>query len=138
MTILLDTSVLVAAFTKDAQSERAEHWLDRAAPFLVSDWAAAEFSSAIRIKVRQGYLEAAFVPEVESFFDAWSRRQGGHRPVAQTDHITARVLVSRHVGLRAPDALHLAIALRVGAAWATFDHQQQEAALAEGLEIFAP
>jgi predicted nucleic acid-binding protein len=136
--VLLDTSVLVAAFTKDAQSERAEHWLDRAAPFLVSDWAAAEFSSAIRTKVRQGYLEAPFVQEVETFFDAWSRRQGGHRPVISTDHVVARLLVSRHVGLRAPDALHLAIALRLGAVMATFDRQQEGVALAEGLEIFVP
>jgi uncharacterized protein len=138
LTILLDTSVLVAAFTKDAQSERAEQWLDRAAPFLVSDWAAAEFSSAIRNKVRQGYLEAPLVPEIETFFDAWSHRQGGNRPVVSADHVTARLLVSQHAGLRAPDALHLAIALRLRAVMATFDQQQQDAALAEGLEVFAP
>ncbi|WP_269515507.1 type II toxin-antitoxin system VapC family toxin [Brevundimonas subvibrioides] len=138
MNVVLDTSVLVAAFTEDAHSLEAEAWLDRDAPFLVSDWAAAEFSAAIRTKVRQGYLKVELVPEVEAIFDSWTRDQGGKYPVQASDHVSARLLVVRHERLRAPDALHLAIALRLNAAIATFDRCLQQASLVEGMPAFAP
>lgn len=129
--------MLVAAFTEDAHSSQAEAWLDRDVPFLVSDWAAAEFSAAIRTKVRRGYLRVELVPEIEAIFDSWTRDQGGRHSVQPGDHLSARLLVVRHDGLRAPDALHLAIALRLNAAIATFDRRLDEASIAEGLPVFA-
>ena len=53
MNVALDTSVLVAAFTKDAHSLQAEAWLDRDVPFLVSDWAAVEFSAALKDEIKK-------------------------------------------------------------------------------------
>lgn len=137
MSVLLDTSVLVAAFTPDPHSQRAETWLDHDILFSISDWAAAEFSSAIRNKVRQGYIRADAVDSIETLFDAWTQNQGGRRPVQSSDHLVARRLVSRHEGLRAPDALHLAVAMRLGLPLGTFDERQQWAAAAEGLPAFS-
>ena len=48
MNVYLDASVLVALFTRDAFTQRANDFLDAELPILVvSDFAAAEFASAV-------------------------------------------------------------------------------------------
>lgn len=136
--MLLDTSVIVAAFTPDPHSEKAERYLNAPEHFLVSDWAAAEFSAAIRNKVRQGLVRNDGVKAVETAFDDWTRRLGGRQRLSPDDTPLARRLVVTHPLLRAPDALHIAIAMRLSAALATFDDRQSAAAVLEAVPRFAP
>jgi predicted nucleic acid-binding protein len=135
LTVSLDTSVLVALYAKDAHTSLARTLLARLGPIIVSDWAAAEFSTAIRLKVRQGILSPAMLDAVEAGFDEWLEQIGARRPVLSEDHVSARALVRRHAGLRAPDALHIATAMRLDAGLATFDARQAEVSRREGLTV---
>ena len=136
MTVLLDASVLVAAFTPDIHSAQAERWLHASDPLVVSDWAAVEFSAAIRNKVRQGFVRGDRIDAVEAAFDDWTTRLGARQQVLAQDHLKARALVIKHPLLRAPDALHIAIAVRLTARFATFDERQAAAALLESVPLF--
>ncbi len=129
---------MVAAFTPDLHSAKAEAMLTRSDVFVISEWAAAEFSSALRNKVRQGVVHADKVDLVEAAFDRFAGRLDGLKPVLAQDHVLARALVKRWGLLRAPDALHIAIALRLADQFGTFDERQADAALGEGLFRFAP
>jgi uncharacterized protein len=57
----LDTSVLVAAITKESGSPSVRDWLAAREPgeLATSAWVATEFHSALGIKVRSGGLSAA-------------------------------------------------------------------------------
>lgn len=71
---------------------------------------------------------------------AFDRLMTDFRPVAMIDADVrrARTLVIGHDGLRAPDALHLAIVERLGAALATFDLTLRDAATAIGIDVLIP
>lgn len=130
--------MIVAAFTPDLHSANAERCLDASELFVVSEWTAAEFSAAIRNKVRQGLVHAHKLDLVEAAFDRWTGGLGGLKPVLAQDHGLARELTKKWTLLRAPDALHIAVALRLADRFATFDERQADAALGEGLLRFAP
>lgn len=138
MTVLVDASVLVGAFTPDIHSAQAERWLEACDTPVVSDWAAAEFSAAIRNKVRQGVVRADRIAAVEAAFDDWTASLAVRQQVLAQDHLKARALVIKHPLLRAPDALHIAIAVRLSASLATFDERQGEVAAFERVALFAP
>ena len=132
----LDTSLLVAALTNEAATERVQVWLSNqdAAHLMISDWVLTEFSSALSIKVRTGALS----PD--------------HRALALTkmarltkESLTILSISGRHfrtaaqfsdqyaLGLRAGDALHLAIAQENGAQLCTLDVRLAESAKALGV-----
>lgn len=59
MIFFLDTSVLVAALTHEAETEHRLRWLGEQGPqhLAISDWAPAEFSSVLAIRPRSGHIE---------------------------------------------------------------------------------
>lgn len=71
---------------------------------------------------------------IEDGLDTWARRSRivSFEPACLDD---ARRLLRRHSRLRAPDALHLAIAAWHGLDIATLDGVLRDAALAEGLKV---
>ena len=138
MIVSLDTSVLVAALTEEeARSRDAVRMLQNPEVWLISDWAAAEFSAAIRVKARRGELQENKVGLVEASLDTLIARLGGAFPVEAGDHRRSRELIIADGGVRAPDALHIVAAQRVGASLATFDPDQARAARAIGVSTYA-
>ncbi len=104
---------------------------------VVSQWVAAEFSSALSLQARQGRVEAEDVAEAERNFDGLLQDEFRLEAVIGSDLVRARRMVVRDGGLKAPDALHLAIAERLGCVLATFDVPLDRAARNFGIETLA-
>ncbi|MFC5346137.1 type II toxin-antitoxin system VapC family toxin [Brevundimonas staleyi] len=137
MIVTLDTSVLVAALTEEeSRSHDAVRMLQNPEVWLISDWAAAEFSAAIRAKARRGELQESKVGLVDASLDALIARLGGAFPIEAGDHRRSRELIVEDGGIRAPDALHIVAAQRLGVSLATFDLHQARAAEALGVPVY--
>lgn len=134
----LDTNLLLAACLAETESLRVRPWLERAAGALTtSDWAVAEFVSALGIKLRRGELTAVqadaahsillaeFLPAVEL-----------HESDADILRAAPLLLKEDSLGLRGGDALHLALCLRLKrAALATADQVLARAARHFGVAV---
>lgn len=122
MTTYLDASVLVSLLVDDANTAQARELNSRARLVGVSHWTLVECSSAFSKLMRMGRLSAEEVAELEQMLDRWTSRGPRMVPTTIEDFEEARSFVRRSVsGLRAADALHLAIAARERLELATFD-----------------
>ena len=131
-----DASLLVALIVPDALSERAVRFLDCDPTLLISDFAAAEFASALALRFRTAALTRDEAQAAFSTFDAWSSRFGERLAITTGDVTRSEQLLRRmDLNLRAPDAINLCIAQRHGAVVATFDVRMADAARALGLEV---
>ena len=139
MTIYLDTSVVASLFTTDTHSDRAAAWLPAVSSRLaLSEWTIAEFSSALAIMERARRLPANDRSRAEAAFDSWVSRQRSAHPLGPGDAITARrFILGVARPLRAGDALHLALAQRLGFSLATFDGGMAAAATDLGIAVEA-
>lgn len=110
-------------FVVDAHSQRVTAWLRRTSEAsTLSDWTLAEFTSVVAIGQRGGRVPAALRASAELTLNAWIAQRGGALAVESADIRQARSLIQASgAALRAPDALHLAIAMRHGCVVATFD-----------------
>ena len=135
MTVYVDTSVLVAGFTEDAQTERATAWLRTGPALLVSSWTGAEFSAAVRRKALRGELDDDGMAAAECMMNRLLRNPAAFRPVVPADIEEARILVCRCPPLRAPDALHLAVTRRLAVPLATLDGGLRKAAVACAADV---
>jgi len=73
--VYLDASVLVALLTNDPLTPRADAFMRANTPTLiVSDFAAAEFASAMARRVRTGGITPDEARLAFSTFDAWAAR----------------------------------------------------------------
>ena len=138
MTFYLDTSVIVSWLIGDVNSGRADGWLagHNQAQLAVSDWSIPEVSSALARLIRMKRLTNAdwtrglqkFSAMRTSNFETLSVRTGHFgRAAALVDQYT--------LGLRAPDALHLAVAESVGATMVTFDDRLADACRAVDVKL---
>ena len=134
MSTYVDTSVIVSFFIRDNHAEAARRWAEAGPQVAISDWTMTEFSSALSHQVRLGSLSDRERKAAELAFDRWAAR-GLVLEVARERFQDARVLIQAHRRLRAPDALHLAIARHEGLRLATLDRDLHDAAVAEGLEV---
>lgn len=115
--VYLDTSVVVALLVPEPQSAAVRAWFAGFEDIPVgSDWLLSEFASAIAIKLRRGELTEANARQVHKEFGLLAASGLRLIPVSRTAFQQAAELAKqyRH-GLRAADALHLAVALEVGA-----------------------
>lgn len=122
--IYFDTSAAVPLFVREPASAAVDAWLETCSdPLLSSDWIVTEFASALSIKERSGMLGAKDARAAWRGFEAFC--ESGLRLIAvsrQAFKEGARLARQQSHGLRAGDALHLAVALEVGAkAIATLD-----------------
>ena len=126
----LDMSVLVAALTAEAETVRMQAWMAAQDPddLIVSPWVVTEFSAALSIKVRTGRIGAGHHGRALMAFSQLVTESFVTVPIS--DHAfreAARLADRSETGLRAGDALHLAIAAGEGLVLATLDRKLAEA-----------
>jgi predicted nucleic acid-binding protein len=117
--LYLDTSSLVAAVTNETATRRMHGWLGKKDPDDpgISDWVVAEFSAALSIKLRTGAIEATDRAGALTMFTRICN-----------ENLAARFADQYALGLRAGDALHLAICAEQGATLCMLDRRLSEAA----------
>jgi uncharacterized protein len=133
----LDASVLVALFSEDALTAKADSLLRaRPAVVTVSDFAAAEFASAIARLVRTREPSADAARGVFSTLDAWTSRVAARAETTASDVAAAAAYLRRlDLTLRTPDALNIAIAQRLSADLPTFDQRMAASVRALGTRV---
>lgn len=136
----LDASVLVALLGREASSGSVSAWLeDSQDDLMVSNLARAEASAALARQARIGALSATGVEEAFGHLDAWTSRFTNLVEIVPSDLALATHWVRRlDLSLRAPDAMHVAAARRLGAMLVTLDKGQAAAAVTLGLTCLNP
>lgn len=136
MTHYLDASALVSMFCDDAHTPAVRGLLGAADRLVVSDFAAAEFAGAVARLHRLAILDRPEAEAVLDGFDHWSASRTQRVESLPADMNAAANLVRRFaLGLRAPDALNLAIAQRVRSRLVTFDQCMAAAARNLGVPV---
>jgi predicted nucleic acid-binding protein len=133
----VDTSVLVAALLNEKNTATAQRWLggQPAGDLAISGWVITEFSAALSMKLRTGELGPPHRNEVLAFFTRLTEASFHVLPVARPDFQTAARFADQYAtGLRAGDALHLAIAFHHGASLHTLDRRLVEIGQALGVD----
>jgi hypothetical protein len=111
----------------------------RPAVIVLSDFGAAEFSSAVARRVRMRDLTRGEGRLAFANFDDWIARSTSRQKVIGVDIESAdRILRRLDVNLRKPDAIHIAIARRLDATLVTFDRGMAAAARLLGMAVVAP
>jgi len=132
----LDTSLIVAALTHERRTTEIQRWLAKQAPekLVISDWVATEFSAALSMKVRMRQLDVAVRGDVLAAFTRLVRETFTVLPLDRNDFREAARLADLHQsGLRAGDALHLAVVANRGERLLSLDKVQVQAAVAAGI-----
>lgn len=132
----VDTSVLVAALTREARTADMQRWLAHqpAGQLVISDWTVTEFSAALSMKLRMRHLDEMGRAQVLAMFTTLMRDSLEVLPVSTDAFRTAAQLANQgRSGLRAGDALHLGMAACLGETIASLDRTLVKAALAAGI-----
>jgi predicted nucleic acid-binding protein len=135
--VYLDASVLVPLFKEDVFTNRAQHFFrSNKSDLIISDFAAAEFASALGRYVRLNMISVASARIAFSTFDAWAAQMTNRVRLESSDAGIAETFLRRlDLPLRTPDALNIAIAQRTGAVLATFDIHMAGAARALAVPV---
>lgn len=138
MSIYLDASLVIPTLVKEDASDTVEAYLKSRPDRVISDFAAAEVASGLSRLFRMGLLTAAAASARLADFEAWRAATSSPVEVHAADVRLAYAYIRRFdLMLRAPDALHLAIARRIDATLATFDRRLARAAGELGVAIEA-
>ncbi len=123
--IYLDTSVLGAIFFREAGAANLVTRLEnqRKEKLMISAWTLTEMASIGGIKQRTGAIDANTRQQAIANFQRFASMHLVTVEIDPTDFRTAAVLIESPAVLRAGDALHLAIARRLGAKIASLDHR---------------
>jgi len=140
LSVYLDASVLLPTLIVEAFTEGVYDRLGGIdQELLISDFAAAEVASALSRLVRMRLLSGPDASARLADFDAWRAAMSVSIDIQSTDARLAYIYVRRFdLALRAPDALHLAIARRLDATLVTLDRRLATAAGELGVAVEIP
>lgn len=116
--LYVDTSVLVPLFVPEPESADIRNWFDKQTGevLAISDWTLTEFASAMGIKVRDKGLKPDQAREAYVLLEKLATESLKVFTPKQADYALAADYLGQYgLGLRAGDALHLAIAENEGA-----------------------
>jgi uncharacterized protein len=133
--LYLDTSLLVSLYATEPESERVERWVidQDSTEFSLSEWVLTEVSSAFSLKLRREELSAESRDDAISAIERFAARSTRLLPIDNRHFRSANAFCRNfETGLRAGDALHLAIATSYHADICTRDFKFWKAAQALG------
>ena len=136
MSRYLDTNAAIGLLTVDPLSARVRTVLRQSsAPIFISDFLGVEFSAVVSRKARAGVITHQHALDALAALDQWSARVSRFEleagDIARADLFVRRL----DLPLLAPDAIHIAIAQRLGATLVTFDRRMAAAARTLGLAV---
>ncbi|HXJ94999.1 MAG TPA: type II toxin-antitoxin system VapC family toxin [Terriglobia bacterium] len=137
--IYLDTSALIPLFVHEAMSDAVRRKMSTLPPdrLAISEWTKTEFVSAIGIRVRMRHLDSEVAWEIVQALDRTADESFSVLAPEAGDSVdAARYCEQFKLGLRAGDALHLAIASNHGAEM-VYSLDQRMVACAQSLKIKA-
>jgi len=140
LSVYLDASVLLPVLVQEPATAAVEAYLTRSGPeLLISDFAAAEVASALSRLVRMRLLDAEDATARLGDFEIWRAATTSTIDIQPADARLAYAFVRRFdLRLRAPDALHIAIARRLDIALVTLDRRLADAAAELGVPAECP
>src|SRR5665213_1618538 len=116
--LYLDTSLLVAAFVQELKTAVVQPWLEARTDkeLAISDWVITEFSAALSIKTRVGQLRSDLRLNALTTFARSCAESFVILSVSRPQfRIAAQLADQSALGVRAGDALHLALSIENGA-----------------------
>ncbi|MCI0589941.1 MAG: type II toxin-antitoxin system VapC family toxin [Planctomycetes bacterium] len=136
--VYLDTSALAKLYVPEPESVRLESALLGRRDLVVADLAVTELASAILRRVRQSELPLEGAQRIYRRLlrdlDSGEYQRAELTPAVHRRAERLLLTLGTRVGLRAADALHLALAMASGArSLLTFDRALRAAALALGI-----
>jgi len=135
LSLYLDASALLPLFIQESRTDEAHGHL-HGNVLVISDFAIAEFSSGVARRTRTGDIKESDATLVFATFDAWITNAAWRANLTTGDLANATALIRRlDLGLRAPDALNIAITQRCGAHLLTFDGKMARSARALGVNV---
>ena len=141
MNLYLDTSLLVAGIPREPITDRVLEWLDSrtADELVISDWVVPEVSAALSSKLRMGQITATERTKSLAVFARLCAASLNFLPITGLHFRTAARFADRYsLGIRASDALHLALCSDYGAALCTLDIRLGSAGPALGVRTVSP
>ncbi len=130
MILYLNTWLVVAALTAEPETLRVQNWLGErtADDLLVSDWVTVEFSAALSMKLRRREIDQIQRAHALATYRKLCDDTITVLPVyGEHFGVATRFSDQSAIGLRAGDALHLAISDQHGARLCTLDRRQSDA-----------
>lgn len=136
-TSYLDTSFVAPYYIVEPSSASVETFILASAPgsLAISEWTLVEFASLLARKRRTSELNAELLTRIKSRFDQdVDHRYEVLKPQSDDYLLASRlILQDPSLGLRGPDALHLAIAAHRRLKLHTLDQKLIQAAAAIGI-----
>ena len=140
--LYLDTSLLVPLFVPEPDSTAVRGWFNVRADesLAISEWTLTEFASAMSIKVRDKKLKPDQARDACALLEKLAADSLKVFTPARRDYGKAVEYLGQHaLGLRAGDALHLAVAQNEGAdCLYTLDRRLIEAGRKLRLKVASP
>nr|WP_314259636.1 type II toxin-antitoxin system VapC family toxin [uncultured Devosia sp.] len=140
MKYYLDTSIAVSLLSEETNSEIAIAWMEnqQARDITTSYWLVTEFHAALARKRRKGVITDLEFAGAIAAFSRTLLPLITFVDISQKDFQLAADICRQHsVGLRGPDALHLAVSISNDATLATLDKAFAAGALALGYKAHA-